>query len=160
MKIIIAIGIIICSGMIGYGFAISYKKRKLFYKELIIFINTLQSNISFSNREIKEIINLNKFSSDVNKILNAYVSYIDFKKDYKKDIDVITYINAEEKSYILTFFNGLGRYNSSTQISELENYKMLFDKYLKDAEEKEKKYFSLNIKMGIIAGALIALLIL
>ena len=160
MKILIVLGIIFCSGMIGYGLASTYRKKRVFYDELILVINQIKNNISFSNKSTKDIINNMKLKTEMKEVCNSYVEFIESKKEYSHSVNSISFLEYEEKNNIINMFDGFGRYNSETQITDLDNYKAIFDRNLNLAIQKENKNFPLCIKLGIIFGTLLSLLII
>ena len=68
-------------------------------------------------------------------------------------------LTDDEKRTIFGFFKSLGKYDCENQIKEIEDYKKTFETSLVDAQAENKKYSSLYVKLGLMAGLIIAILL-
>ena len=160
MKIFIVLGIVFCCSMIGLGFANFYRKKRIFYSEVLLLINNIKNEINFSNKNIKEILKNIRLKTDLELIVKDFILFIETKKDFHKSIQNISFLDLEEKNNLKNLFESLGRYNVETQLNDLENHKELFARFFQLSVETEKKNYSLCIKLGVIFGALISLIII
>ena len=72
----------------------------------------------------------------------------------------ISILTAQEKEDIGLFFKGLGTFDLTTQIEQIDGFYLHCNNYLQLASEDAKKYGALYSKLGIIVGAFIALIIM
>ena len=149
MKFILVAIVVIGMGYIGFGLSKYYRKRKRFFEDLILFCEKLCVDISFSK--------------DFVEVLNAYLNYlnnngqtISSEAFFKKS----TLIKEEEKEVITVFFKSLGRLDATSQVSEIQNFKTKFSDFKMLAEEENKKFGSLSLKLMILLGLLVVIILI
>ena len=165
MKFILVAIVVIGMGYIGFGLSKYYRKRKRFFEDLILLCEKLCVDISFSKENLSSIIssNLSYFSKDFVEVLNAYLNYlnnngqtISSEAFFKKS----TLIKEEEKEVITVFFKSLGRLVATSQVSEIQNFKTKFSDFKMLAEEENKKFGSLSLKLMILLGLLVVIILI
>ena len=157
--------IIALSTYVGFGLSAYYRKRLKVFKDLVNFASKLVIDINFSKSRLKEIIqaNIRSFSGEFKHILSGYLQYLNNENMqfscgllFKKN----TFLTSEERQTIFLFFKSLGRYDAENQISEINNYMEKFKAFSLSAEKENKKYGALYVKLGLMAGILLAILLI
>lgn len=165
MKIILVGVVLLGMGYIGFGIASFYRRRKRFFDDLILFCEKLCVDISFSKENLSSIISSNKasFSKDFKGVLGGYLNFLSLKENevssnllFKKQ----NIISSEEQESITLFFKNLGRLDASNQIMEIGNFKEKFLALKKKADEENKKFGSLSLKLILLFGVLIVILLI
>ena len=116
-------------------------------------------------QNLKTIINQNLscFGKDFKNILEGYLFYLDNNESvlshdvlFKKN----SLIKDPEKEILLQFFKDLGRLDASNQVLEIQNYKERFSSSKKQAEEENKKFGALSLKLMLLFGALVVIILI
>ncbi len=152
MKIAFAIiGLIICIAL-GYVFSLKYTNRKNFYQSFQSFNNNLKNEVKFSQNSILHIVNNFELNSDFNKKTKEILIS---KKNLK-----IPYLSKDENQFYLTYLNSIGKTDKLSQAEYLEISGQNISENLKNAQELEKKYKPLCLKLGFCLGLIILILLL
>lgn len=164
MKIVLLCLIVTCSTYVGFGFSSYYRRRVKFFSDCISFQNKMVVEIAFKQNKLKEIIDefIKRCGIDFKFVLKSFEENYLLGKNvleesmlFKKNIC----LSKEEKEIVYAFFKTLGRYDSENQIKEIENFKKTFESSFADAQAENKKYSSLYVKLGLMAGLLVAILL-
>ncbi len=156
MKYVLIVFIFCLCALVGYIFSVKYKKRKKFFNSLIIFADKLSLEINFSRERLKVL--LENFDSANKKNLlgidEKFVEYLDKKieltsENIFKKADVL---KNDEKDFILLFLKTLGRSDVENQTKEIQNFISRFNEMKTQCDTEQKKYGSLSLKLGIVAG--------
>lgn len=162
MKYFILIVIVLMGGFIGYLFARKYKQRANFFSALILLCQKFDVEINYSRERLKNIflsldekIKKNLFGIDKN-----FISYLDKEIELDKNelFKNINFLKENEKDIIFPFFKSMGRSDIDSQSKEIKNYQNRFETLSLSADQENKKYGSLSIKLGIIAGLFLVVL--
>ena len=97
------------------------------------------------------------------KLLGLEQNYIAFleqenaleKGSLFKGIDIL---KDDEKDTIFMFFKSLGRSDLESQSKEIQNFQLRFENTSQSTQKENKKYGSLAIKLGFIAGLFLIVL--
>lgn len=165
MRVGLSIILIFLFGVVGYGIASNYIVRKKFFFEFNNFLDSIKSDIEFSSKKIFEILDeqlLSKRDRNFIQLLQNYSRGLKAQLQIKKDelFENITILTEQEKESIYIFLKRLGRGDVFSQTEYIVQIKNKCDEYYKSANEECKKYGGLYTKLGIILGALVALVIL
>lgn len=153
----------ICSG-IGYFFSQKYLKRKRFFSSLIALADKLSIQINFSRERLKVLIE--DFDANLKKHLlgidENFILYLDKKAELSSELifKKADCLKNEEKETILLFLKTLGRSDVDNQTKEIQGYISRFGEFKKRADEEQKKYGSLALKLGVISGLFIAVILI
>ena len=79
-----------------------------------------------------------------------------FKEIFKK----ADCLRAEEKDLILLFLKTLGRSDVENQTKEIQSFVARFGEIKQKCDEEQKKYGSLSIKLGVVAGLFFAIVMI
>lgn len=165
MKFILVGVVLVGMGYIGFGLARFYRRRKRFFADLILFCEKLCVDISFSKETLKTIVssNLTNFSKDFKNVLERYLDFLSLKSSevtpnllFKSS----TLLSKEEQENIALFFKSLGRLDASNQVADINNFKNKFLNFQSNADEENKKFGSLSLKLMLLFGALVVIILI
>jgi len=144
---------------VGYIFSKKYSKRAQFFQSLVMLCQKFDVEINFSRERLKNIfLSLDdKQKTKLCGLVQNFVSFIEQETSLEKEtlFKGITFLKEEEKEVIFMFFKSLGRSDVDSQSKEAKNYLSRFENFSALANGENKKYGSLSIKLGIIAGLFI-----
>ena len=152
MKIFIGVALLILCSLVGYKLSEKYVLRKKFYKDFVAFNDKLLREISFLHTTLMSIVDDITVDSDFYNIVNNYIKKGEFKFEKK-------YINLEEKEYFYKYLNVIGSGDKNSQLKFLSAIEIELKAKKASADDDEKKYKSLYLKLGFLLG-LISLIIL
>lgn len=165
MKFILVGVVLVGMGYIGFGFARFYRRRKRFFADLILFCEKLCVDISFSKETLKTIVssNLTNFSKDFKNVLERYLDFLSLKSSEVTPNLLFkgsTLLSKEEQKNIALFFKSLGRLDVSCQVVDINNFKNKFLNFQSNADEENKKFGSLSLKLMLLFGALVVIILI
>jgi stage III sporulation protein AB len=165
MKFILVGVVLVGMGYIGFGFARFYRRRKRFFADLILFCEKLCVDISFSKETLKTIVssNLTNFSKDFKNVLERYLDFLSLKSSEVTPNLLFkgsTLLSKEEQENIALFFKSLGRLDVSCQVVDINNFKNKFLNFQSNADEENKKFGSLSLKLMLLFGALVVIILI
>lgn len=153
--ILIVILFCMCCG-VGYVFSIKYQKRKKFFASLIALADKLSLEINFSRERLKVLL----ANFDQNSKKNLLGIDENFEKYLDKSIELTSEeifkkadcLKQDEKDQILLFLKTLGRSDVENQTKEIQSFVERFKQIKTKCDEEQKKFGSLSVKLGIVAG--------
>lgn len=144
---------------VGYIFSRKYKRRSNFFQALVMLCQKFDVEINFSKERLKNIFeNLDAKQKDkLYGLVENFLSYIEQENPLEKDtlFKGITFLKEEEKDVVFMFFKSLGRSDLASQSKEAKNFLTRFETLASSSNNDNKKFGSLSIKLGIIAGLFI-----
>lgn len=145
LKIILAVLIVAFATYVGYFLSEKYRRRKSFMAQLFSFNERFLSELSYSRRPLKEFFKEYSYKGDFLKLLNNYSSG-------GIEESALSFLTADEKSYVGAYFGILGRGDAYAQSGYFAAQKQFIAEYKQGSEADAKKYCSLYIKIGFLAG--------
>ena len=162
MKYIFLILLALMATFIGYMFSRKYRIRANFFQALLFLCQKFDIEINFSRERLKNIfLSLDeKNKSSLKGIDKNFIAFIDGDSPLDKEslFKGITFLKYDEKDMIFTFFKSLGRSDVDSQSKEVKNFQARFESVAEKVKKKKKKYGSLSIKLGIVAGLLLVVI--
>ena len=161
--IIMAVLFVFCVA-IGFFMSLKYKRRENFYSALIMFAQKLDVEINFSRERLKKLIEdmdeknkKNLFGLDKN-----FLAYLGGSAELSQSelFKNIQFLKPEEKETVFLFFRSLGRSDVLGQSKEIANFSKRFDDSLGKCSAENKKYGSLCVKLGVVAGLFLLVIML
>ena len=153
---------LLCVG-VGYVLSLKYTKRKKFFSSLITATDKLCVEINFSRERLKVLFeNLDEnLKKNLLGVDEQFVRFLDkecelVESEIFKKADCL---KADEKEAILMFFKMLGRSDVENQTKEISSYVNRFGEFKKTCDEEHKKYGTLSIKLGVVAGLFVAVVL-
>ena len=149
----------------GYIIWRGYKRRKIFFEDLISFCNHLLVEISFSKNTVSRIIEnySSNYSREFRTTLLKYQDLLHRKKDVTHgniDISVWRGLKKSARVPVVDFFTELGRHSSSEESEKIQNKKLIFDKLYEQATNSLKRDASIYLKLFILIGVAAVILML
>lgn len=149
---------------IGYLFSLKYKRRQKFFSTLIMLAEKLDVEINYSRERLKKLIS--EFDESHKKNLLSveqnFIDYLDGKCELTSEnlFKNVTILKASEKDFLFIFFKNLGRSDVENQTKEIKNYIKRFEEMSKTSDVENKKYGSLSLKLGIVAGLFLIVILI
>lgn len=149
---------------VGYLFSLKYKKRQKFFSALIMLAEKLDVEINYSRDRLKKLIS--EFDEAHKKNLLSveqnFIDYLDGKCELTSEnlFKNVTILKASEKDSLFIFFKNLGRSDVENQSKEIKNYIKRFEEMSKTSDVENKKYGSLSLKLGIVAGLFLIVILI
>lgn len=160
--LLIAIVFIVCV-VIGFIFSLKYRRRANFFKALILLSQKLDIGINFSRERLQNLFKDldQEIKKDLLNLQDNFVLYLQEGGELtsEKLFKGINILKDNEKDVILMFFKMLGRSDVESQSKEIKNFELRFGELSTKANEENKKYGSLSIKMGLILGLMSAVIL-
>ena len=154
------------SAYFGYAYSRRYVLRERYFINLLQFCERLNSDITFSHIPLSEILQKSAGSFDglLSEQLNSVTRLLSDNRS-TDDAALREYVpqgHLTEGEYdsVIRFLGILGKSDAENQAASVQSYAVAFKVFYKDAAEGKKKYASLFIKLGILAGAAIAIFII
>ncbi len=151
-----------CCG-VGYFFSLKYSRRKKFFNSLIALADKLSLEINFSRERLKVL--LQNFDATAKKDLlgidETFIAYLDKTQELSGDaiFKKADCLKQDEKDAVLLFLKTLGRSDVENQTKEIQTFISRFTEFKKQSDEQQKKYGSLSIKLGVVAGLFLAIIL-
>ena len=166
IKIILLITILVACVLIGLGISNYYKKRKVFFGDLLQFCEELLNEVNFMQTKLMEMTvkSDGRYKSSLNDVLKGYQQYLANRTSFdafkNNSNDFVNFLKEEEQDQFFEFLKGIGGLDVENESNNIRNYIIAFKRRVEDAESEHKKYYGLYIKMSVIAGlALVILLV-
>ncbi len=137
---------------LGYFFSGKYRHRKSFYIAWEQFHQNFLSEIGYTRRPLKEVIE--KFKTD------GYFS--DFLTDYNKNHawdGKIDFFNREENEFLSEYFSFLGKSDYLRQKEYFNATTKRIEELKEKSEVDAKKHTDLYVKLGFLLGLIIVILL-
>jgi len=162
MKLFLCVTLVFGFAYIGYCISTTYILRKKFFFALNNFLNNLKVDVNFSLKKLENILETTSSNSkEFNCLIENYKLSLNCATLQKEELfKNITILNADEKESIFLFFKSLGKTDVLNQVAIIDGTLEINKSYLNKANEEGKKYSTLYTKLGIMLGALVALLII
>ena len=151
IKFLILLLIIVLSGLIGFVVSNYYKNRVTLYYELIKMITNFKSEIFFLQTNFKTLLERQTYGKYVNMVLQNYL---------KNGQASIALLKSKETQELTMCLNSIGKSDVDGEIKNLNYYDGVFNEKYLETKNFYDKYGSLIIKLSIIAGALIAVILM
>lgn len=160
--IIIALLFLACV-FIGYIFSLKYRKRYNFFRSLVLLCQKLDVEINYSRERLKNLfLNFDdKTKRNLQGLDKNFLEYLENNKSLEEGnlFKNINFLKQNEKDMIFVFFKSLGRSDLDNQSKELKNYEKRFEELSSLATTENKRYGTLSIKLGVVAGLMIVILL-
>ena len=150
--------LIIIAVLIGITCYQFLKKRYLFYKELVDFLDYYKENLLYYQNSISNIID--KASSNYKEIGELLVEYNNKKNNENLSLRFPQYIQDPQKEQILNIFEALGFGDAETELYKTEIARNEILEQRERFRAAYDKYGVLSIKLGVLFGFLLVILLL
>lgn len=164
MKFLVIIFIILISLFVGYTFSKKYSRRAKFFQAMVSICHKFEIEICYSRERLKTLfLSLDEKQKYALCGLDTnFCNYLESKQPLEKEalFKGITFLKENEKDVIYLFLKSLGRSDVQSQSKEIKQFQKSFEDFSSSANNENKKYGSLSIKLSLVCALLIAVLIL
>ena len=157
MKLILIFILIFIIMLIAYSYSQQYKDKFDFYSNLKSFLLQFKINISFKQEKIIEFLNKLTPKKQFKLFIDEYKNYLQ-TSDLK--LDKITLLDKEETSQLEEIIKGIGSYDISTELTQLETFILVIDKKLAEAEQEKNKLCPMIIKLSLLFAIGLAIILI
>ncbi len=161
-KVVLGILIVCFTTFCGHTLAKKYRQRKDFFRQLNGLNERFLSEISYFKRPLKEFLGGYPLTGEFSELIEEYAQYLESGKQeeiYSSDFAEISFLTADEKSFVRDYFLTLGRGDSASQKAYFSSVKSTLTGYKNGSEEACKRYGDLYIKLGFLFGLAVLVLI-
>ena len=163
VKVLLLVVIFVLAVFIGISINSYFTNRKKFFQEFSNFLEYLKIQVSFQKSKIKQLVEeYKKQNIDENfmKLLDDYLLYLtnlNAEVPFEVKLDIL---KENEKSIISRVFMSIGRFNSDGEVANIHNALKEANSLLIDAQENQKKYGAVSVKLSIALGLLLIIVII
>jgi stage III sporulation protein AB len=164
LKIIAGIGITALCGAVGYKAGRRYTLRDTVLSDFILMCDYMRGDIAFFHKPMKIMIEgyMDKFCPETAEILRTYLSCLDTGTDAAALREKIpaAYLTPDDREYVVQLLSVLGKSDEEAQVESIGAFRLTLADKQKESAANRKKYSSLYPRLGLLAGACAALIIL
>lgn len=151
LRLLIGVLSIITFTKIGANKSKNYEFIYSFYSSLCVFCNNYISELKYSKKELKCLLNKEYSSSDFVFCIDNYIS--------KNTLNFPSYLTKMEIDKLSAFFEGLGKSDSLSQQSVINGYLEDFTKLKNEKYELFNKYKIFYKKLGFYVGLIMLIMV-
>jgi len=163
-KLLLCALVIALGGALGYYTGRKYVIREKILSDFMALCGYMRNNISFLHTPLEPMLAeySDKVSPHTKMIFDSFIASLKEGGEVKDAVEKSARKELKEgdKELITKLLVSLGKYDPDGQAAALNGFEALFDESRKDAAELKKKYYPLCFKLGALAGAGLAILIL
>lgn len=163
VKVLLLVVIFVLAVFIGISINAYFTNRKKFFQEFSNFLEYLKIQVSFQKSKIKQLVEeYKKQNIDENfmKLLDDYLIYLTNLNAEVPFEAKLAILKENEKSIISRVFMSIGRFNSDGEVANIHNALKEANSLLIDAQENQKKYGAVGVKLSIALGLLLIIVII
>lgn len=154
MQVIIGILLLLISTCLGFFYSRRYSERRRIFESLGAFNSRVKAEVVFSKGSLVSLVK--NVESD-----NVATEYIrDFFLEKKESEERLKIFTKDEKIFFTDYVRRLGQGDKKSQTEYLKSAEMKIGGYISAAEEADKKYRPLCIKLGFLFGLIILIILL
>jgi len=152
MNVVLGLILLCLSTFVGVKLANKYTIKKEYYNDFCAFNKKLKNEISFSLKPLNIIIE---------EFDNGKLFFKCLENNYKYgEIPNSLNLDTYEIEFLSNYLNVIGKSDRESQINFIDGTMDLINEKLKSAEDDEKKYKKLYVKLGFLFGLLIFIVLL
>ncbi len=164
MKYVLIVIVFCACVWVGHIISNRFSKRKKFFASIIAFADKLAVEINFSRERLRVLIENFDTSNRKNMIGidQKFLDYLDKKCELTSEeiFQKNDLLKPDEKDFVLLFLKTLGRSDVENQTKEIQSFISRFNEIKAQCDVEHKKYGSLSLKLGIIAGLFCAIIMI
>ncbi len=152
MKLILGLLLLIISTFISYILSDKFKKRRVYYQNFRLFNSKLKNELVFTKKSIVELIDKKSCDDFMMNLNNYYQS--------GSEHSTFTFLKNDEIDFFYDYVKTIGNGDEVSQLEYVNAMDIEINKFLLEAEQNEKKYKTLYIKIGFLIGLILLIIIL
>ena len=165
MNLIILVAVFLSFTTIGIIIWYRYHTRKVYFDNLLSFCNHLLVEINFSKNTVMTVIQRyqSAYSQAFKETITSYAGLLESKSDItRQSTQSIMWkqLKVQEADTIADFLTELGRHGSTQETEKIENKKIHFLTFQKNAEDQLRTKASIYLKICIILGVAAVILLI
>ncbi len=133
-----------------------YRLRMQFYYNLNLFNERLVNEVSYTKIPLPAFMEKYTFNGDFRRMLEVKRDARFDNGDEGCDMD---YLSEDERKFLGDYFRMIGKSDAASQKTYLSAMREEIADKKQKSEELYRKYFSLYIKLGFLAGLILVVLI-
>ena len=143
---------VLCVGC-AFWLTRKYRKRKDFFYNLDLFNERLLNEVSYTRIPLPAFAEKYEFTGDFRKMLE------DKKDDFQAEKYEFEYLAEDEKKFLCDYFRMVGGSDAASQKTYLSALRKEIEERRRASDEVYKRYFSLYLKLGVLAGLVLIILL-
>ena len=141
--------------LVGAFFSNALKRKRDLFSELLAFIDSVASDITFRQEGIRSVAS-NFKSTCKSKLKNVLDEY----EQAPDSIPLLSFLPKNESKVVADFFCGIGKSDLITEKAELSNVRSTVEELNTKYKEKCSTRCAMFLKLGLLAGLALGLLII
>ena len=154
MRLITGIILLVVSTFLGFSYSGRYGERRKTFERLGSFNSRVKTEVVFSKGSLVSLVK----NTDCDNPATEYIR--DFFLEKKESEDKLKIFTKEEKDFFTDYVRRIGQGDKKSQMDYLEAAEAKINEYISAAEEADKKYRPLCIKLGFLFGLIILIILL
>ena len=154
MRLITGILLLVVSTFLGFFYSRRYGERRKTFERLGVFNSRVKAEVVFSKGSLVSLVKNTECD-------NPAAEYIrDFFLEKKESEEKLKIFTKDEKDFFTDYVRRIGQGDKKSQTDYLEAAEIKINGYISAAEEADKKYRPLCIKLGFLFGLIILIILL
>lgn len=154
LKALLCAAVLALCVLAAYLMTRRYRLRKDFYYNFDLFNQRFANEVSYTRTPLPAFVGKYAFGGDFAKMLEEKKRSGFGQGEYAFD-----YLTQDERKFLADYFLMIGRSDAASQRTYLAAVRGEIGEKKRAAEEAYRKYFSLYLKLGVLAGLVLVILI-
>lgn len=154
LKLILCAGVLALCVCCSYLLTRKYKQRFDFFYNLNLFNERLVNEVSYTKIPLPAFLEKYEFSGDFKKMLEVKKG-----SDFETECYDYPYLKEDEQKFLHDYFFMIGKSDAASQKTYLSAVRQEIGERRRASEDAYKRYFSLYLKLGFLAGLILVILI-
>ena len=154
LKALLCAAVLALCVLAAYLLTRRYRLRKDFYYNFDLFNQRFANEVSYTRTPLPAFVGKYAFGGDFAKMLEEKKRSGFGQGEYAFD-----YLTQDERKFLADYFLMIGRSDAASQRTYLTAVRGEIGEKKRAAEEAYRKYFSLYLKLGVLAGLVLVILI-
>ena len=164
IKLMLGIAIVAFCGFMGYFLSKKYRRRKEFFLQWLQFNERFLTEIAYYKRPLLKFLSAYTYKGEFSIFLEGFQQTLTGEGDGGRRVlligkDELPFLTADELTFLVDYFQMLGRGNSDAQKLYFNTAKMQIESWKEKSVEESKKYGDLYLKLGVLLGIAILIII-
>ncbi len=151
IKFLLTLAVVGICALIGFVIYSYIKNRVQLYDEILKLINDFKSEIYFLQTDFTTLLKRQNYGKGVMGLVDSYL---------KVGQATSVLLKQTESKVVNEFFNSIGKHDVEGELKNLGYYESVFKTEYEKKNVVFNKYGSLVLKLSIIAGALLAIILI
>ncbi len=154
MRLIAGILLLAISTFLGYFYSRRYIERRKAFERLNAFNLLVETEVVFAKNSLVVLVK----NAECDDVLTGYIR--DFFLLKRENEEKLKILKKDEKSFFIEYVRRLGQGDKKSQTEYLKAAEAKISGYLSVAEDEDKKYRPLCLKLGFLFGLVVLIILL